>query len=149
MYRFSRESDAQLSTCHTDLQRLFREVIKHWDCKVLNGKRTIERQRMNVAKGVSKTLNSKHVYPILEPSLAVDVVPYPLQWPQPPLDDSPNELQRWMKEYALFYYFSGFVLGVAEKMGIAIRHGGDWDGDRDVQDQSFNDLAHFELKNAL
>lgn len=144
MYAFSHESEAQLATCHPDLQRLFHEVIKHWDCTVLEGKRSFARQRRNVLKGVSKTLDSKHVYPLDAPSDAVDVAPYPLKWPRRPADTSTAELERWMKEYALFYYFAGFVLGTAQQMGIAIRHGGDWDGDRELKDQDFDDLPHFE-----
>ena len=44
-----------------------------------------------------------------------------------------------------FYTFAGYVKGKASQLGIMIRWGGDWDGDNDVNDQAFNDLAHFEL----
>lgn len=129
MPKFSSRSANILAECHTDLQRVFNEVIKSWDCTVIEGKRSEEKQKENVAKGVSKTLNSKHVYPLGQPSLAVDVAPYPVVW---------GDTNR-------FYAFAGFVLGTAAQLGIKLRWGGDWDSDRDLRDQKFIDLPHFEL----
>jgi len=63
------------------------------------------------------------------PSRAIDLAPWPLDW---------SDIRR-------FYYFGGFVVGVANKLDIPIRWGGDWDGDFEVKDQNFNDLVHFEL----
>jgi len=45
-----------------------------------------------------------------------------------------------------FYDFGGYVLGSAERLGVPLRWGGDWDRDHDVfDDQTFQDLVHFEL----
>jgi peptidoglycan L-alanyl-D-glutamate endopeptidase CwlK len=129
MPAFGSASLRQLATCDVRLQQLFQDVVLFWDCQVLEGKRSEAQQRINVANGVSKTLDSKHVYPLGMPSLAVDVAPYPVKW---------NDLPR-------FYAFGGFVIGTARKMGVTLRWGGDWDSDRDFSDQRFNDLPHFEL----
>ncbi len=129
MAAFGAASLRQLATAHPDLQRVFTEVVKHWDCQVLEGKRSEAQQKLNVAKGVSKTLDSKHVYPLGEPSLAVDVAPYPVKW---------SDQER-------FYAFAGFVIGVATMLGVRLRWGGDWDSDREFHDQGFYDLPHFEL----
>jgi peptidoglycan L-alanyl-D-glutamate endopeptidase CwlK len=129
MAKFSAASLKQLETADERLQTLFKKVIEYWDCQVLEGKRSEAQQKINVAKGVSKTLESKHVYPLDKPSLAVDVAPYPVKW---------NDTER-------FYAFSGFVIGMAVATGIKLRWGGDWDSDRDFSDQTFNDLVHFEL----
>ncbi len=126
MPRFSDRSLTQLRTCHPDLVRLFAEVINHWDATVLEGHRTEEQQRENVRKGVSKTMNSRHLD---DPSHAVDVAPYPVDW---------QDTER-------FRAFGGFVLGVASQMGIPLRWGGDWNGNRSFRDQTFHDLPHFEL----
>lgn len=142
MPSFSASSLSRLATTHPDLQKVFHEVIKHWDCTILEGERIAEQQRANVAKGVSKTMDSEHLH---RPARAVDVAPYPLRWPKRPTDDSQAELKRWMKEMAHFYYFAGFVLGIAEKVGVTLRHGGDWDRDRNIHDNAFDDLPHFEL----
>ena len=65
-----------------------------------------------------------------EPSLAVDVAPWPIDW---------NDSHR-------FYHFAGFVLGIAAALNIRLRWGGDWDSDFDLRDQTFFDLPHFELE---
>lgn len=128
MYRFGKTSKRRLTTCHTDLQRLFNEVIKYYDCSILCGYRSEEKQNEAYSEGRSTVEwpNSKHnVYP----SIAVDVAPYPIDW---------DELRR-------FYMFVGIVRGVAAMMGINIRCGADWDGDMEVKDQNFHDLPHVEL----
>jgi peptidoglycan L-alanyl-D-glutamate endopeptidase CwlK len=143
--KFSAQSIAQLDTCADALKRLFLEVIKDVDCTVLEGARTPEQQKLNVEKGVSKTLDSKHIPKPGQKALAADVAPYPLRWPQRPKDNSPEELTRWMKESARFYLFAGWVLKTANVLGIKIRWGGDWDGDWNLEEQDFDDLPHFEL----
>lgn len=127
---FGEDSKAKLATCHPYLRKLFEEVIKEYDCKIICGERNKEDQDKAVAEGKSKTPypTSKHNR---IPSLAVDVAPYPIDW-------SEKELRR-------FYHFGGFVLATAKRMGINIRWGGDWNGNMDFKDQNFNDLPHFEL----
>jgi len=127
MPEFSGQSKGRLLTCTQRLQDLFNEVVKHWDCTIVEGHRDQKRQYALYQRGRSRTLNSKH---LRWPSLAVDAAPYPIDW------DDTNR----------FYAFGGFVLGVASQMDIPIRWGGDWDSDRQVKDQSFNDLAHFEIR---
>ncbi len=130
MPKYSERSLAELGTCHPDLQRVFHEVIKHWDCVVLEGARSPEQQQEYVRRGVSKTLHSKHLRQSDGWSHAVDVAPYPIDW---------RDIER-------FRAFGGFVLGVAAVLGVPLIWGGDWDGDRQFKDQSFVDLPHFELK---
>ncbi len=127
-YHFSQNSQAKLLTCHADLQRLFNEVIKHYDCTIITGFRSEAAQMEAREAGLSTKPwgGSKHN---LTPSQAVDVGPYPLNW----------------KDTKSFYHFAGFVLGIAKMMGIPIRCGADWDGDNDLNDQTLMDLVHFEL----
>ena len=79
MAEFSKKSLDHLKTCHVDLQRLFMEVIKKYDCSILEGYRGREEQEKAVKKG-----NSEKHYPESKhnkvPSLAVDVAPYPVDW---------------------------------------------------------------------
>ena len=128
MPKFSDKSLGILRGCHSDLIRLFQEVIKNYDCTVLCGQRTKEEQDEAFRTGKSKLEypNSKHNK---SPSMAVDVVPYPIDW----------------KDTKRFYHFMGYVKGIADQLDIKIRCGGDWDGDNDFKDQSFHDLPHFEL----
>jgi peptidoglycan L-alanyl-D-glutamate endopeptidase CwlK len=128
MPKFSKKSRVSLESCHSDLQKLFDEVIKHFDCTVLQGHRGKELQNEYYRTGRSKVK-----YPMSKhnsfPSLAVDVAPYPINW---------NDKER-------FYFFAGYVKAMADQMGIKIRWGGDWDGDTNVRDQTFMDLPHYEL----
>lgn len=119
-YTFSKLSKDRLASCHPDLQTLFNHVINHVDCSVLCGHRNKFDQDAAVAGGKSKARwpNSKHN---AKPSLAVDVVPYPVDW------DNINA----------FYEFAGRVKQKADELGIKVRWGGDFDG--------FFDGPHWEL----
>jgi peptidoglycan L-alanyl-D-glutamate endopeptidase CwlK len=134
MPNFSKNSKRELATCHPDLQRLFNRVIQHYDCTIVNGARGELEQNQAFANGASKLQwpDSKHnVVPPAIFSMAVDAAPYEMT----AIDWSPDQC----------LHFGGYVLGAAAVLGISIRWGGDWDRDNDVQDQTFNDLVHFEL----
>lgn len=134
MPMFSKESFSKLSTCHPDLQTIFYDVIKSFDCKVLEGFRTKEDQEKAFAAGNTKIHwpQGKHNS---QPSMAVDVSPYPVDW----------------KNLPRFYWFAGYVMGIAQrlkdegKITHSLRFGGDWDRDKDINDETFKDLVHFEL----
>lgn len=129
MPRFGKRSIGRLQTCDQKLQELFYEVVKHFDCSIIEGHRGEERQNKAYADGKSKVKypNGKHNQ---NPSVAVDVAPYPIDW---------SDRDR-------FHYFGGFVLGVAKEMGMNIRWGGDWNQDTETKDNKFDDLVHFEIK---
>ena len=128
MFKFSTKSKTELSTCHEDLQRLFDKVIEGYDCSILQGYRSNEEQNKLFDEGKTKLRGGegKHNQ---APSLAIDVVPYPIDW----------------NDKARFYHFIGYVKGVAKGLNIKIRCGADWDNDNSFKDQSFHDLPHFEL----
>ena len=134
MPEFGTRSKNNLSEAHPDLQRLFNEVIKYFDCSVIEGYRGEEEQNRYYHAGKSKAKfpQSRHNQ---TPSLAVDVVPY--------FKNSPHI--RWDDKES-FYYFAGFVKGVAYKINIGIIWGGDWDDDKDLKNQVFFDLPHFQIK---
>lgn len=125
---FSKQSRKNLSQCHPDLQRLFDDVIQHFDCSVICGHRTMKEQEEAFKTGKSKARfgESKHNH---MPSMAVDVVPYPVDW-----DDRER-----------FGLFAGFVKGRAIALNINIRWGGDWDQDNKIRDETFLDMPHYEL----
>ena len=130
MKKYSDRSKTALATCHPELQRLFYKVLAYdYDHAILEGHRGREAQNEAYRTGKSKLRYpySKHNQ---EPSLAVDVAPWPIDW---------NDSHR-------FYHFAGFVLGIAAALNIRLRWGGDWDSDFDLRDQTFFDLPHFELE---
>ena len=126
---FGKTSKKRLSTCDSKLQKLFNEVIKHVDCSILEGHRDKDRQNKLYEEGKTKVKypNGRHNR---QPSSAVDVTPYPVDW----------------KDRERQTLFAGFVIGVANQMGMNIRWGGDWDQDFQVMDNRFDDFPHFELK---
>jgi peptidoglycan LD-endopeptidase CwlK len=135
MPKFSKESFTKLSTCHHDLQVLFYEVIKYFDCIILEGYRNQEDQEKAFSTGNTK-LHYPHGKHNHQPSMAVDVTPYPINF---------NDIK-------LSMWFGGYVMGIAQKlkeegkMSHSLRWGGAWDGlgrlDRPGQ---LNDEVHFEL----
>ena len=129
MPKFGNKSKARLSTCDQRLQDVFNEVIKYVDCSVLEGHRSKERQNILYDEGKTKVCYPKGRHNT-SPSLAVDVAPYPIDW---------NDRER-------FHLFAGFVLGVARRMGVTLRWGGDWNMNFEVNDNKFDDFPHFEIR---
>lgn len=86
---------------------------------VIEGLRTVERQRQLVAQGASKTMNSRHIT-----GHAVDIVPHrpdgnlAFDWP-------------------LYYQVAPVIKAAAKEIGVPITWGGDW--------RSFPDGPHWEL----
>lgn len=85
---------------------------------VFEGIRTIERQRQYVERGVSKTLNSRHLT-----GHAVDLVPL--------IDDKPQ----WV--WPECHQIAAAMKQAAADLGIPIEWGGDW--------RKFPDGPHFQL----
>ena len=118
MYLLSQRSMQNLSGVHPNLIAVVKRAIQitKQDFTVIEGVRNIERQRQLVAKGASKTMNSRHIT-----GHAVDMVPWPVDW---------NDLER-------FKVVSEAMKDAAEELNIPIVWGGDW--------KSFYDAPHYEL----
>lgn len=132
-YKFGTQSKSILATCHPLLQLIAEAALKHIDLKVICGHRSNEEQQKAYDAGKSKVKPGQSLHNH-QPSMAVDIVPYPVNW----------------NDYRRFYYMGGLILAVAapilEGTGFVLRWGGDWDRDGETADQSFNDLVHFELR---
>ena len=128
MDKFGSRSKKHLVTLDKRLQKVLNEVIKYVDCSIIEGHRSAERQDKLFEEGRTKVKypNGRHN---ANPSRAVDVVPYPIDW-----DDRER-----------FHLFAGFVIGIAQSMGIKLRWGGDWNMNFEVDDNNFDDFPHFEL----
>lgn len=128
MPSFSKGSLAKLRTCDKRLQDLMNECIKETDFSVLCGTRGKKEQDAAYAAKLTKLRYpySKHNS---NPSLAVDIAPYPIDW---------NDVQR-------FKDLAKVVLRKAKEMGIKIRWGGDWSCDG-IENETFVDLPHYEIR---
>lgn len=132
--KFSNSSIGKLQTCHPNLIRLCDVVVLGWDCTVLYGHRTKEEQEKAFEEGRTMLHWPDSMHNKL-PSLAVDLAPWHSE-EKPPVDWYNTD--RWRS-------FGGFVMGIAFKMGLKVRWGGDWDGDWTFTDQRLIDLPHFGL----
>lgn len=127
MPNYSKRSSNNLSQCHPDLQILFETVIKYRDCAAICGHRgKAEQNAAYNAKPKRSELKFPHSKHNKVPSLAADVVPYPIAW----------------EDISTFKAFGNYVLGVADGLydiGMIkhrIRWGGNW---------KTLDYPHFEL----
>jgi len=109
MYKLGNHSVKELVGVNSALVAVVERAIEltSQDFTVHDGMRTVEEQRILVAKGASQTMNSKHLT-----GNAVDLVPYI------------NGKLRW--EWDPIYVICLAVRKAAREQGVAIRWGGAW-----------------------
>lgn len=119
--KFSARSQENLKGVHPDLVRVIERALQTspLDFVVIEGVRSIERQKQLVASGASRTMNSRHIT-----GHAVDIVPI-----------GPNGKAAF--DWPLYNRLAPAVKEAAAREGVAIVWGGDW--------KSFKDGPHFEL----
>lgn len=118
-FKLGIRSNFNLRGVHPDLVRVVRRAIEitSVDFAVIEGLRTVKRQRELVAKGASKTMNSRHLS-----GHAVDLVPMVAGKPV------------WKME--LCGKVAAAMKQAAKEEMVPIEWGGDW---------SFADGPHFQL----
>ena len=128
MPRFSSRSLIALRQAHPKLQEVAYRAIERHDFTVICGHRGRAEQEAAYRKGTSNARfgQSPHNF---TPSLAIDIVPYPLDW-----DDT-----------AAFKKMGDVFMSCARELKIPVRWGADWDRDDRHSDESFLDWPHFEL----
>lgn len=122
--KFSAESLKNLEGVDSRLVSICNLALQVLDFKVVDGVRTLEEQRMNVARGKSWTMNSKHLE-----GKAVDLAPVPLNW----------------ADTEMFCVLAGVIRAAAHTQGVKLRWGGDWDRDDSTKDERNRDYGHFEI----
>jgi len=120
MRKYSQRSLNNLRGIHPDLRCVIDQALQDspLDFVVIEGLRTVDRQKQLVAQGASRTMNSRHIT-----GHAVDLMPI---GPSGPAFDWP-----------LYDQLGPAVKLAADKLGVALDWGGDW--------KSFRDGPHFEL----
>lgn len=114
----SDRSRQRLVGVHPDLTRVVLRAANNADFAVIEGLRTLERQKYLVAKGASKTMRSRHLT-----GHAVDLAPVV------------NGNVRW--DWKHFYPLAEIVKTAAKDEGVLVEWGGDW--------QTFKDGPHWQL----
>ena len=117
LYRLGNRSLENLEGVHPDLVAVVERAISltPQDFTVLEGLRTLDRQKELVADGKSTTLNSRHLT-----GHAVDIAPWPISWD-------------WDK----FYPIADAMKEAAQELDVDIEWGGDW--------RNFPDGPHWQL----
>ncbi len=119
-FRFSARSLAKLEGVHPDLVRVVHRALElsKVDFSIVEGLRTVERQKELLASGASRTMNSRHIT-----GHAVDLAPFiagQIRWDWPP-----------------FYDIAKAMKAAAAELNVPIIWGGDW--------TTFKDGPHWEL----
>ncbi len=117
MYSLSFRSRQRLSGVHPDLVAVVKRAIEitKQDFSVIEGIRSVERQRELLKSGASTTMNSRHIT-----GHAVDLAPYPVSW-----------------DWEYFYPMADAMKQAAEELDVDLEWGGDW--------KTFKDGPHFQL----
>lgn len=120
-WKLDHSSNNRLQGVHPDLIRVVQRAAKDGAprFRVIEGLRTVARQRELVARGASRTMNSRHLT-----GHAVDLVP---------LDDNGNPSWDW----PLYYPLAKAIKEAARKEGVPLEWGGDW--------RKFKDGPHWQL----
>ena len=127
MYKFSAKSLSKINhpKFHPKLRLLLLEAIKTSpiDFTVIETVRTIEQQRVYVAKGTSKTMKSRHIPSTNKSGLceAFDIAPYPINW----------------KDTQRFKDLATYIKKVAKQLNISITWGGEF--------KTLIDMHHYQL----
>ena len=126
-YILGKRSRSNLQGVHPDLVKVVHRAIEitKRDFTVIEGERTVLRQKQLFAEGKTKTMNSRHLT-----GHAVDLMPLngkAAAW------DRCAEVARAM-------------FAAAKELGIKIRWGGDWNENGRSDDETFYDGPHFELR---
>lgn len=122
--RFSKHSLAMLKGVDPRLVHVCEMALQVMDFAVDDGVRTIEEQRVNIVRGKSWTMNSKHL-----DGMAVDLHPVPLNW----------------EDVEIFCVLAGVMKAAAHTQGIKLRWGGDWNSNYSTKDEGERDYGHFEI----
>ena len=119
----------RLNGVHPDLITIMNLIGQKHDIAILEGVRTPERQKKLVARGSSKTMNSKHIIQSDGFAHAVDVTPF--------FDtdgDGDSEVSWAWPDY---YPLAHAIKMKAKELGIVLQWGGDW--------KTFKDGPHWQL----
>ncbi|EMP7139225.1 M15 family metallopeptidase [Serratia marcescens] len=125
-YRFSERSEGNLKGVNSELVAVVRRALElsPVDFTVIEGRRTLERQRQLVNAGASKTMNSRHIS-----GNAVDLLPVGADW---------NDHKCWLPVLVA-------MRQAGEELGVKLRFGITWTGNPEDKPAKFLDAPHVEI----
>lgn len=146
MFKFSKRSERNLESVHPYLAMAVRKALSYGDTdfSVVEGVRSVERQRELYSKGATRTMNSLHLEQPDGYGHAVDLYPWPI--------DMEAVRRNSAVEIVRFGVIKGLVFAAFKELetdGLVsgkLRWGGDWDMDGQTLDHSFFDAPHIEIR---
>lgn len=119
-YVLGKKSREKMQGLHPDLVRVLELAIKKTtqDFAVIEGVRTLARQKALVKSGASQTMASKHLRQYDGFSHAFDVVPYG--------DFDGNGTSELSWHWGHFYPVVEAIRAAAKELGVRVRWGGAW-----------------------
>lgn len=123
--KLTARDESRLTGVHPDLVRVIRRAALLTDLPfcVLEGVRTVERQKVLFAQKATTTMNSRHIPGADGLGKAVDIAP------------TIGGKVSW--DWPLYYRLAAIVKTAAAEEGVPIEWGGDW--------KSFKDGPHWQL----
>ena len=145
---YGTRSRAKLDTCHDEIGLVMFEALKSTpaavDITIVHGFRDKHEQNALDPSVTSKRWPASYHNATDEDGVACsdacDFAPY-ITLP------SGKKGIPW-KDEALFCFVAGIVYAAAEKLGVEITWGGDFDRDGSTEDQRLGDYGHIQRKNA-
>ena len=131
---FGRQSERHLETVAPSLQNLMRQALalELIDFSITEGFRPRYVQDEYYSQGKSKVRWPHSRHNAQPYAMAVDAAPY--------------VRGKISYDYRHCCFLAGVILGLAKKISVHVRWGGNWDMDLEpVTDQDFQDLVHYEL----
>jgi len=116
-YSLGKKSKQKLEGVHEDIVAVVELAISksEYDFTILEGLRSVERQKELVETGKSTTMNSRHLN-----GHAVDIAPWPISW-----------------DWDDYYPIAKVIKEAAEELDVDFEWGGDW--------KTFPDAPHWQL----
>ncbi|WP_174635048.1 M15 family metallopeptidase [Yersinia thracica] len=125
-FRFSQRSETNLKGVNANLVKVVRRALElsPVDFGVIEGARTVERQKELVATGKSQTMNSRHIS-----GNAVDLLPTGADW---------NDYKCWLPVLDAMHR-------AGKELGVKLRFGITWTDNPNDKPAKFLDAPHVEL----
>ncbi|CNE06106.1 M15 family metallopeptidase [Yersinia pseudotuberculosis] len=125
-FRFSARSDNNLKGVNADLVKVVRRALElsTVDFGVIEGLRTVERQKELVDTGKSQTMNSRHIT-----GHAIDLLPTGADW---------NDYKCWLPVLDAMHR-------AGKELGVKLRFGISWTDNPNDKPAKFLDGPHIEI----
>ncbi len=125
-FRFSARSDNNLKGVNADLVKVVRRALElsTVDFGVIEGLRTVERQKELVDTGKSQTMNSRHIT-----GHAIDLLPTGADW---------NDYKCWLPVLDAMHR-------AGKELGVKLRFGISWTDNPNDKPAKFLDGPHVEI----